>query len=215
MALPTAAPTQPIVINNHIQPPAQPQEVHLLSSSGGIFSSTGSATRFARQYPALLHSHISQRDLFAELETAESIVAEAVRGTVSPVVGVAGFLVGMVVAMATGFSSVSTHSSSYDGPDLTGVIVGFVICFVSMVGTAVAAHARAAQTQRGLDKLGVHLAGNKKYPALTFMLGYDRVLSTYRRANSDGFSRNELRVSRVPKITIQVANMQVGPAVCP
>merc|ERR1740127_382421 len=84
MAMP-AQPLQPIVINNHIQPPVQ--EVHLVSTGmgggmGGIVG--GGGMHFARQYPALLHPYISQQDLFAELDKAEAILADAMRGSINP-----------------------------------------------------------------------------------------------------------------------------------
>merc|ERR1711924_303420 len=158
---------------------------------GGMGGIMGGGMRFARQYPALLHPYISQQDLFAELDKAEAILADAMRGSISPAFGFVGFLAGMAVSVGTGFSG-----------SISLVPAGFVICVVSMI------FMRAAKVQRGLDAVGMHLTTSctPKYPALTFLLAYDRVLSTYRRQSSNGFSRNELRVSRVPKITIQVTN---------
>jgi hypothetical protein len=175
----------------------QKQEVHLIST--GFMLRKG--IQFSRQYPAVLHQHLTQQALFQEVAAAEQVVAKQMSGSLHPMIFGGGFLVGMLCFIFGGFASVNSF-----GSNRTGIYIGIVICLASMVGMIASSVHRSSKMRQGLAQLEMHFANNvtPKYPALTWVLGYDQVLTNHSSSTDHHHSRNELRVSNRPKITIQV-----------
>jgi len=165
-----------------------------------------SGIQFSRQYPAVLHQSITQQALFQEIAAAEQLVADQMAGSLHPMIFLGGFFIGMLCFVIGGYVSVSSFGSNQ-----IGIAIGVIISIASMVGLIVSSCHRSNKMQQGLAQLEMHLANNvtPKYPGLTWMLGYDQVLTNHYRSSTNGVgnhhhSRNELRVSNRPKITIQV-----------
>lgn len=159
------------------------------SAQAGACCAGKSSVRFVRSSPPVLSQYISPPELEAELAAAETLLSRGMSYNWA-CMGFAGFLVGMVISVVMGTSGAFP-------------IPGFAVCGLSMLFLITCACRSGAKYQANIVELENLLLSNHRYANLSWMLGFDEVITRRMRSDSDPVGGRYHKTQR-PKIVLHV-----------